>query len=96
MHTFVAKTITTASFTPPAGSLIVAMVSSNYDGSGNPITMSVSDTSGLSWTPASTETDFLATVWFAYVPAFIPVVLNSWSAVNSRAPTPSMSLTRRR
>jgi hypothetical protein len=87
VHTFAAKTIATASFTPPAGSLIVAVVASDYDGTGNPITMTVSDSSGLTWALASADSDNIATVWFAYVSPFIPSVSNSWSATLHRAPT---------
>jgi hypothetical protein len=63
-----AKTISTASFTPPAGSLLVAQVASNYDGSGNPITMVVSSTGGLTWTQLSADPVGATSVWIAAVP----------------------------
>jgi hypothetical protein len=63
-----AKTISTASFTPPAGSLLVAQVSSAYDGSGNPITMTVSSTGGLTWTELSADPVGATSVWIAAVP----------------------------
>lgn len=65
-----AATVTTASFTPPPGSLLVAMVSS--DGGGAQTTMTVSDSSGLSWTekvPANAAGNGYSGVWIAQVPA---------------------------
>lgn len=46
------KTVTSASFTPPAGSVIAAMVCGGGSGSSGSFTMSVTDTSGLglTWT----------------------------------------------
>lgn len=68
--TTAATTVTTASFTPPASSLLVAIVSS--DGGSGVTTMSVSDTSGLTWTEKSknnaTNADY-AGIWVADVPA---------------------------
>jgi hypothetical protein len=60
-------TISTAAFTPPAGSILVAMVSSNYDGAGLPITMTVAG-GGLTWTKVADDADAISTVWFAVVP----------------------------
>ena len=62
-----ATTLSTASFTPPAGSLIVAQVSSNYTGSGT-LTMTVSGGT-LTWVQLAGETLNLASVWVAQVPA---------------------------
>jgi hypothetical protein len=45
-----AITVTTASFTPPAGSVLVALIESFASGTGSGQTMTVSDTSGLAWT----------------------------------------------
>jgi len=64
--------VATASFTPPAGSLLVAMISANA-GSGV-VTMAVTDTSGLglSWVEQSKQTvsdDGYAGVWTAQMPA---------------------------
>ncbi len=46
-----AKTVTTASFTPPAGSVLVALVGSNWSGSST-LTQAVTDSAGAyTWTP---------------------------------------------
>jgi hypothetical protein len=64
--------LTTASFTPPAGSLVVVMVA--CDGTGSAlVTMAVTDTGGgLTWIPqaqaASASTTY-AGVWIAQVPS---------------------------
>lgn len=69
-----ATTVTTASFTPPAGSLLVAMVGSDGAANGSTLTtMSVTDTSGLglTWTQvvhASSTATCYAGVWLAQVP----------------------------
>ena len=60
-----ATTVSTASFVPPAGSLLVAMVSSGYAGSGT-LTMTVSG-GGLTWTQIASETTDLASVWIAQI-----------------------------
>jgi hypothetical protein len=74
--TIAASTVTTASFTPPGGSLLVAVVACNasYNGT-NSMTMAVSDTSGLTWTRRSagiptvgSATYQPSTVWTAPVP----------------------------
>jgi len=69
-----AITVTTASFTPPPGSLLVAKVASDSDGTAN-MTMTVSDTSGLIWVKRvaasnsnAAGTEEVATVWTAVVP----------------------------
>jgi hypothetical protein len=48
--TSTAITVTTASFTPPPGSVLVALIESFASGTGSGQTMTVSDTSGLAWT----------------------------------------------
>ena len=79
-NTTAATTVTTASFTPPGGSLLVAMVSNNYAGTGT-LTMTVSDTSGLSWSQAIGETIDSASVWLARVPP----VPNKARALNTQS-----------
>ena len=72
-----ATTVTTASFAPPAGSLLVATVASNGSFNGtNSMTMTVSDSSGLTWTRQSaanvasgSATYQVASVWTAPVAA---------------------------
>lgn len=58
VSTDTALTITTAAFTPPAGSLLVAVVAANYSGSGvNVLTMSNSGTA-LTWVKLIQTTNF--------------------------------------
>ena len=67
-YTLTATTVTTASFTPPAGALLVALVSSN--GMNAQTTVSVSDTTSLSWTQASVSNSIgneYAGIWLAQV-----------------------------
>lgn len=65
-----ALTVTTASFTPPGGSLLVALIGS--DGGVGVTTYTVSDTSSLTWTEKVKQNpsggDY-AGVWIAQVPA---------------------------
>lgn len=62
-----ATTITSPSFTPVPGSLLVALVVSGGSGA---VTMAVSDTSGLVWTQRSSNgSGAYAGVWTAQVPA---------------------------
>jgi hypothetical protein len=76
-YTTTAETVSTASFTPPPGSLLVAMVSSDFTGTANQdMTMVVSDSSGLTWTrqvtaafTAGTGTFQGCTIWTAPVPS---------------------------
>jgi hypothetical protein len=68
--TTTATTLATASFIPPPGSLLVAMVGSDYAGSGT-LTMSVSG-GGLTWTQAAGTTVNTASVWLAQVPGVPP------------------------
>jgi hypothetical protein len=68
VSTTTAKTITTASFTPPAGTLLVAQVAADYSGSST-VTMAVTDTGGLSWAKVVADPIGLASVWIAQVPA---------------------------
>jgi hypothetical protein len=67
VSTTAAKTITTASFTPPAGTLLVAQVAADYSGSST-VTMAVTDTGGLSWAKAVADPIGLTSVWIAQVP----------------------------
>lgn len=64
------KIASTASFSPPAGSLLVAIVSADYSGSGT-VTMTITDTfGGLTWTPLIQEaTAGYAGVWIARMPS---------------------------
>lgn len=65
-----ASTVTTASFTPPPDSLLVALVAGEGDGA-NTTTVSVSDTSGMRWTQQSIgngPADGYSGVWTAFVP----------------------------
>ena len=72
-YTTTATTVATASFAPPAGALLVAMVASDCSGtSGQSMTMGVTDSSGLTWTrrvtgtiTSGTGTFQVATVWTA-------------------------------
>lgn len=50
VHSSAAATITTASFTPPAGAVLVAVVQWNFAGSGNPSTTMTVSGGGLTWT----------------------------------------------
>ena len=71
-----AETVTTASFTPPPGSLLVAMVGTDGTSSAA-VSMTVTDSSGLTWT-ARAEADAAfygyAGVWTAQVPPALPSV----------------------
>jgi hypothetical protein len=75
VSTLTLTAVTTASFTPPAGSLLIALVAS--DGGLAVTTMALSDTSGLglSWTEQAVNNpsggDY-AGVWLAQVPASGP------------------------
>ena len=80
------ETLTSASFTPPAGSLLVLMVSSN--GASGTTAMSVSDTSGLGLTwieqvKANGSGKGYAGVWTAVVlaPLFTPVYIAFMSSM---------------
>lgn len=68
-----ATAVTTASFTPPASSLLVAMIACNGTGSGSAETCTVTDTGGgLTWTQkahTSAAASLYAGVWIAQVPA---------------------------
>jgi hypothetical protein len=69
VSTMSATTITTASFTPPAGSLLVAMVGTG--GTASQVTMALSDTSNLTWVEvinANAAGNGYAGVWIAQVP----------------------------
>ena len=82
-NTTTATTISTASFTPPAGALIVAQVSNNGTGSGT-LTMTVSG-GGLTWTQLAGETLNAASVWIAQVP---PAPAGLQSPVRAKIPGP--------
>jgi hypothetical protein len=70
--TMTATAVTSASFTPPAGSLIVAMIACNGAGSGSAETCTVTDTGGgLTWIQKAHTTaaaSLYAGVWIASVP----------------------------
>lgn len=70
--TMTATAVTSASFTPPAGSLIVAMIACNGAGSGSAETCTVTDTGGgLTWVQkahTSAAASLYAGVWIADVP----------------------------
>jgi len=84
---FSVTTVTTASFTPPAGSLLVALVSS--DGGSGITTMSVTDTGGgLSWSEpvkANVSSSDYAGVWIAQVPAVAYVPVYTQTSVTAQA-----------
>lgn len=68
--TTAATTVTTASFTPPAGTVLMALVSSA--GGTGVVTMALSDSSGLVWTPvveAHATSEQYAGIWLATVPS---------------------------
>jgi len=71
--TSTATAITTASFSPPAGSLLVAIVASDGAADGvSDTTMSVADTMSLTWTPLAQAADpstCYAGIFVADVPA---------------------------
>ena len=71
VDTFTAQTVTTAAFTPPPGSLLVAMVTAAAT-FGDAVTMSVTDSSGLlTWVqvvPAASTGNGYAGIWTAQVP----------------------------
>lgn len=75
VSTTTANFVSTANFTPPVGSLIVALVSSN-DFAGN-IDVAVSDSTGLVWIPVQVFNSSgagMVAIWVAYAPAS-PAVL---------------------
>ena len=63
----------TVAFKPPAGSLLVAQVSCDgQGGAASPQTLTVADTSGLTWTPQivfNTTTNGYTAIWTAPIPA---------------------------
>ncbi len=73
-HTSAAATITTASFTPPAGAVLVAVVTCNFNTTGSGDDITVSSTPALTWTrrAANDANAFLnnggVAVWTATVP----------------------------
>lgn len=71
-----ATAVTTASFAPPSGSLLVAIIGSNGAANGlSNTTMSMSDTMGLSWKPlaqAASPATTYAGVFVADIPATGP------------------------
>jgi hypothetical protein len=94
--TTTATTITSGSFTPPAGALLVAQVSADTAGSGTlAMTTNVTDTSGLTWTRQSFGNQVVggftyacASVWTALVPAgvtsrTVPVISPSAAAMRA-------------
>lgn len=62
-----ATAVTTASFTPPAGAVIVALITAGGTGTGTGITVTMTDTGSLSWTRraiSSTSDNFQPTYVF--------------------------------
>jgi hypothetical protein len=77
VDTTTAETLTTASFSPPAGSILVAQVVANCTGDGtNSMAVTVSDSSGLTWTKQASDTQTVGSatyevvsIWTAVVPS---------------------------
>lgn len=64
-------TATTAAFTPPTGGKLILALISALGGTGQ-VSMSVTDSHGLTWTPAvvdNTAGNHYAGIWYAYTPA---------------------------
>jgi hypothetical protein len=84
-----AKTLTTASFTPAANSILMASVSADYAGTGA-VAMAVSDSGSLyNWTQLAGLTINLASVWIGVLKATsvsLPV-----AAVTLAAPLPTIT-----
>ena len=80
-----AVTVTTASFAPPGGCLLVAMVASNTTGAGD-LTLGVSDTDGLSWALLAQSPSLGTAAVFAarYEPASSPAP--AWAAARTGLP----------
>jgi len=101
-NTNAAKTITTASFTPPSAALLVAVISANYSGSGT-VSMAVSDTSGLTWTALEQigtagyggvwVAQFPATQTAATTPTFTATATAAATRVRNGAASPSFTAT---
>jgi hypothetical protein len=69
-------TVTTFPFTPPLGSVLIAMVSCGGTGTTQPVTVNVWDSYGLTWIPvaeSATEGNDYAGVWYAVAPAPVAV-----------------------
>ena len=74
-----ATTIESASFTPPLGTLLIAMAATGGN-FGDVTTMTVADSYGLSWTAAAqahAASNFYAGIWFAYAPAVLTITTAS-------------------
>src|SRR4051812_21284339 len=91
----VSSTVTTASFTPPAGALLVACVAANSS-AGLSTTAAMTDTAGLTWTQrsvanfASTARSGYAGIYTALVPtsaAMTVTVTTSGSSGTTRRPS---------
>ena len=70
-YTTTAETVTTASFTPPSGALLVAIVAPNSSGASGTQTITVSDSTSLTWTKLiaiSSSGDSANGIWIARVP----------------------------
>lgn len=70
VSTTAAKTVTTASFSPPAASLLVAMVSNDFNGTPSNV-ISISDSSGLLWQPLVQDSYTVTSVWIAQTPGSV-------------------------
>ena len=74
-----ATTITTGSFTPPLGTLLIAFVSAGGM-AGDVTTMTVADTYGLTWHAAAqahAAENFYAGIWYASAPAVLDITTSS-------------------
>jgi hypothetical protein len=93
VYSTAASAATTASFTPPPGSLILAMVTGNSAGVGAS-TMAVTSSASLNWTlecftgynGGNSPPGMLAGIWYAYVPAQPAITTQTLpGAVNGQA-----------
>lgn len=83
--------VTTASFSPPAGSLLVAMACSAFATSGNSTVVTLSDSGGHTWTQAVLEQDARSAsnnsggtvgIWWTYLSTAPGAMTVSMSATN--------------
>lgn len=90
-----ASTLTTASFTPPAGSLLVAMIA-GIDSGFSADTSSITDTAGLAWTQLTeyNAAGGVAAIWAAQAPtAHIVTLPAALTAAAALARRPGKALT---
>lgn len=85
VSTTAAQTLTTASFTPPAGSVLIALVATN-GASNTVVTNSVTSSPSLTWTAQATANASnmkYAAVWTAAIPA-APIILSPVAVLPAR------------